>query len=320
MSKKLIPIYVLEILKEHSAKNRTLRQRDILYYLERDYNIRISRNTLSVLLEEMRQDGYITGSRGVSYVNQFSVQELRLLIDGVLYGRHIPESEAKQIIEKLKAISPLELRDKVKNVIYLEDMNHTPNDTLYEIMDQIDIAIEKNRAIEVERCNYDIDGRLHFIKKKIVHPYYLVADKSRYYLICYDEEWKCLVNLRLDRIRAVKISDMQRYRLEDVSGYAGSFDLAEYMKEHIYMFSGENEYIYLKIKKDNIGDFIDWFGKDYRVVETNGETIMLRFKANVNAVYYWALQYGAVAEVVKPEGLRKKLYEGVSEMKKKYEG
>lgn len=320
MSKKLIPIYVLEILREHSAKDKKIKQSEILYYLENDYNIRITRNTLSVILAELREDGYIAGQRGIYYVNPFSTQELRLLIDGVLYGSHIPETEAKKLIEKLKVISPLDLKDKVKNVIYLQDMNHTPNDALYQIMDQIDLAIEKNRKIEVDRCNYGVDGELHFVNQKVVHPYYLVTDKNRYYLICYDEERECMINLRLDRISNVNILDEPRMSIYEASGNKKSFNLASYMREHIYMFSGENEYIYLKIKKENIGDFIDWFGKEYRVLEQDDEYVSLRFKANINAVYYWSLQYGSIAEVMKPEGLRKRLYEGVSEMKKKYGG
>ena len=320
MGKKLIPIYVLEILKRYSTKQKTLTQAEILHYLDKDYNIEITRNTLSTLLDELRDDDYVRGRRGVYYENPFSVQELRLLIDGVLYGQHIPEEEAGIIIEKLKELSPVELKEKVKNVIYLQDMNHTSNTMLYGILDRIDEAIERNRNIEIGRCYYEADGKLHLTKTKVVSPYYLVTDKNRYYLICYDEERKELVNLRIDRIQSVSILEQSGKKIHTISKYKDGFNLAEYMIEHAYMFSGDCEYIYLKLKADNIGDFIDWFGTDYRILEKNEDRLVLRFKTNLNAMYYWALQYGSVAEVLKPEKLRARLQEGIEEMAKKYEG
>lgn len=36
-------------------------------------------------------------------------------------------------------------------------------------------------------------------------------------------------------------------------------------------------------------------------------------------MYYWALQYGEIVEVVAPESLRKRIFEGVKKMMEKYD-
>ncbi len=84
------------------------------------------------------------------------------------------------------------------------------------------------------------------------------------------------------------------------------------------MFSGDSLQVFIRIHKPNLGDFIDWFGMDFRVIEENAETITVRIKVNENAVYYWALQYGSVAEVIKPEILRARIKNGLAELLDKY--
>ena len=75
----------------------------------------------------------------------------------------------------------------------------------------------------------------------------------------------------------------------------------------------------MKIQKSNVGDFIDWFGKEFSVISETEDDVTLRFKVNLNAMYYWALQYGEIAEVIRPESLRTRLSEGIGAMEKKYE-
>ena len=41
-------------------------------------------------------------------------------------------------------------------------------------------------------------------------------------------------------------------------------------------------------------------------------------KCNYNAMFYWALQYGAYVEILAPEGLRQELVETIRGMDEKY--
>lgn len=42
--KSLIDIYILEILEKYSSSKNRLNQKDIICYLDKDYNIKVSRN------------------------------------------------------------------------------------------------------------------------------------------------------------------------------------------------------------------------------------------------------------------------------------
>ncbi len=315
----LISIYILEILEKHSSSKDKLTQTDILKYLDEDYNIVVTRKTLSTYLLELREDGYIKGKRGICKVNRLDDNELRLLIDGVLFGQHIPQKDAEQLISKLKQFSYKNLNNRVKHVCYLESMNHTQNNHLYKIIDTIDEAIEKNRKVDIVYCNYDIDGKLHSREAKTVTPYYMVTEKSRYYLICYAGRNNDVENRRLDRIASAKISKEPGFPITKLEKYANGFNLGKYMREHIYMFSGESVYAKLKIKNKYIGDFIDWFGRDYKVTDQSEDYIIVRIKVNENAMYYWALQYGDKVQILAPEALRQRIISGLKYILEWYE-
>lgn len=315
---EIIDIYILEILEKHASAERRLSQADIITYLDVDYNLTVSRKTLSAYLCMLREAGYIAGNRGVYGIQRFDDHELRLLIDGVLFGQHVPQEDAKVLIDKLKAFSHTSMKNRVKHVCYLEGITRTQNNHLYEIIDTIDEAIERNRKIEITQCAYDVNGRLYDKGTVVVDPYYMVTEKSRYYLICYAGRNDDLENRRIDRMSKVRMLDDSRIPINRFKKYKQGFDLAEYMREHIYMFSGDSSIVHIRIKKSRIGDFIDWFGNDYHIEQKRDDDITVRIRANENAVYYWALQYGATAEVVKPERLRERIKNGLEEMLERY--
>ena len=144
-------------------------------------------------------------------------------------------------------------------------------------------------------------------------------EKSRYYLICYSGR-DDIEPRRIDRISDVKVLNEKRLEINQIEKYkTNSFSIDKYIKESVYMYSGSNERVTLKIKKDNIGDFIDWYGKEYSIVNIEDENVTVAIRANVNAVYFWALQYGRIAEVIRPTALREMIRNGLQEMLLKYE-
>lgn len=316
--KALIDIYILEILKEHSSTENRLTQKQIAYYLDSEYNLNVARNTLAGYLNELREDGYIAGQRGVYIINEFRDNELRLLIDGVMFGKHIPKNDANALINKLKKQSAYSLRNRIKHICYLEDINRTDNERLYEIIDLVDEAIEQNCKIEITQCSYHSDGKLYDWGSTVVDPYYLVTEKCRYYLICNTGRSDDLDIRRIDRISKVRILKEKRTPINRIDRYSKGFDLGEFLKEHIYLTYGESLRIKIKIVKKRIGEFIDWFGTDYRTIDEDNEYVTISIKANENAVYYWALQYGEIVEVIAPERFRERIRCGLEKMLERY--
>lgn len=317
--KELLVIYILEILSEYANEEKKIYQQDVLSLLDRNYNIEIGRKSLGKYIACLRDAGFIEGERGIYKVNEFSDTELRVLIDSMLFAPNIPAQEAKDLISKLKSLSPIGLKNKIRHIHYVQDFSRTQNDSLYPILDSIDEAIEKNKQIRITVCRYNENALLEDVRTEVIHPYYIVNSNSRYYVICYAGRGERLESRRIDRISNVDILERSAWPLRDIIGKRQNFDLSQYMKEHIYMFSGKSVPIKIKLLKEHIGYFIDWYGTDYTIVEKDDPYITISVQANENATYYWALQYGHLVEIIEPNNLREKIREGLKDILKKYE-
>lgn len=316
--KGIVDIYILEILARCSSVEHKLKQNDIKRYLEQDYNLMIGRNTLSGYLRELRMENYIKGDRGVYYVRRFSNSEIRILINNIVYSKEIPQEDIQNIVKKLKEMAEPEYRRKLKNIYLSDCVNRTSNKNISSNIEMIEIAIDKCRKIEIEMCNYNLNGELVATGKRIVNPYYIVAEKSRYYLLCYTGR-QDIEPRRIDRISNVRILNEKRLEINQIEKYKdNTFQIGNYMRKRIYMYSGDNKRIIMKIKVKNIGDFIDWYGRDYRIIESNEEDAVISIDANINAVYFWALQYGEIVEILEPIELRNRLAVGLEHMLEKY--
>lgn len=61
------------------------------------------------------------------------------------------------------------------------------------------------------------------------------------------------------------------------------------------------------------------YGIDFQIKTQDEEYVTVRVHVIEDAMYYWALQYGEIVEVVAPESLRKRIFEGVKKMMEKYD-
>src|SRR5690606_17129535 len=151
------------------------------------------------------------------------------------------------IIEKLKSLSPISLKNKIRNVHYVQSLSRTRNDKLYPILDTIDEAIAKRKQIKITVCRFNEHAVLEDIRTELIHPYYIVNSNFRYYVICYADRGDQLESRRIDRISKVEILEEGIRPLKKIIGERQNFDLGQYMNEHIYMFSGESVPIKIKL-------------------------------------------------------------------------
>lgn len=345
--KKLICICILDILKKYTDMDHTLDQMDLVKKLKSDYDMDADRKTVKANLMSLLDYGMPLeytetvrtkkdGSEEILmsdwyYNHDFDDAELRMLIDSVLFSKTIPAGQAKSLIEKITKLSNVYFTGKVKHVSSLPELSHTDNkQTLYNV-EIIDDAITKGKKIAFVYNTYGTDKQLHprRAEKYIVNPYQMVASNGRYYLVCNYDKYDDLSNYRIDRMTDVEILDDKVKDRNEIKALEKGFNLPKHMAEHIYMFSDEPETIVLRIKKEAIGEVVDWFGKSFEVLtdsmvkknycsKTDDGYIFIRLSCSHRAMFHWAMQYGTSVEVISPKSLRDELKEAVSNMLKAY--
>ena len=324
--KKCLNILILEILKEYTDEEHCLTQQAILGILNSKYAMEYDRRTVKANIESLKDLGYAIQHTSSGYYlsdREFDDAELRMLIDSVLFNKSISHAQADRLIKKLKKLGNAYFQSKVKHVCHLQYLQHSNNPQTMLNIDRISEAIAKNRQISFVYRTYGRDMKLHPRKEAgyryFVSPYYLVANNGRYYLIANHSRHDDISHYRVDKITNVYILDDTPARpLRTLPEYANGYDLPRHMAEHIYMFSGKGTYITMRIEPFMMDDVIDWFGKDFSILEDNENTLTIALHCNEEAMLYWALQYGQYVEILQPDSLREKLRCAAKNIYKKY--
>jgi len=330
-NKKKIIINILDILQRYTDENHRLSQKEIAEILKNEYNMTIDRksvkrnlsNLLEIYEDKIAYSESIrmvtnkkTGEIEESYIlsdfylkRDFSDAELRLLIDSLLFSKHIPYSDCKALIEKLEGLSNKYFESKIKHICTLPH-NRSENKQLFYTIGILDEAISKEKQVRFKYCLYSSDKKLHprldssgKPKEYIINPYQIVATNGRYYLICNNDKYDDLSNYRVDRIMDIELLDTFSKPKRDVKGAENGFDLSKHMSEHIYMFAGKSVTVRFIAEKFIISDILDFFGDDVKFSNETEDKIMVTVTVNEQDMRLWALQYALQVKVISPQSL-----------------
>ncbi len=328
-AKKMLMMNILDILKRYTDEEHTLSQKQIVDYLWSDYNMATYRKTVARNLTNLMEAGYPIecrddiartyinkkGEKETSYIlsdfyleRDFTDAELRLLIDSLLFSKHIPYKQCQELVKKLEGLSNKYFSAHVKHVHALPE-TESPNKQLFWTIEVLDEAIEKGLQVAFHYNTYLTDKKMHpkenpdgTARAFVVNPYQMAATNGRYYLVCNYDEKPNLANCRLDRITDIRLLDTPAKPKEQVQG-GKQFSLPQHMAEHLYMFSGESVPVTFRMKKDIVKDVIDWFGMDVAFSDETEDEVTARVTVNWHAMRHWALQYCRHMKILSPNDL-----------------
>lgn len=321
-SKKLLPMLILEILKEHTDEQHRLTQQEIIDKLWTQYGVKCDRRSVHNNLESLKDMGYDIFTSRKCYLAErdFDDAELRMLIDSVLFSKNLSKAQSKRLIEKLTGLGNKYFKDNIPHVSNLPALFHSDNKQVMITLNTLNYAIKSEKKVSFIYNTYGTDFELHPKREEpyIVNPYQMVENNGRYYLIGNYDKYDNLSHYRIDRITSVKILRDTIKPKSEVKDFTTDWTLPKHMAEHIYMFGGESVIVKLRAETNLMDELIDWFGKDFRITEETDNQMTVILKCNEQAMKYWALQYGNSVEILEPISLRKSVANIVSGMYKKY--
>ena len=346
-SKKLSLFNTLEILKTYSDEDHRLTQTEILELLKRDYEMEVDRRTIKSNLMDLIELGYEIESQETNrmirneksgvveeskimssfyLVREFSKPELRLLIDSLLFSKHLPYSQCKELVEKIEKLSNKYFKS---NMSYIRTMpeDKTNNKQVFYNIEVLDEAISKGKKVSFKYLEYGTDKKQHIKCREngeervyVVSPYQMAAKEGKYYLICNYDKYDDVSNYRVDRITAIEILDEKVKPFEKLQWSNGQrLDLSEYMKKHVYMYSSSDSRVKFRIVKAMISDVIDMFGKDVSFYNETADNVCVMANVNESAMIQFAKSYAPDVEVLEPLTLREQVKDELRKGLKAYE-
>ena len=179
-AKKLIILYILEILYKFSDESNRLSLTDIGKLLESEYDMKVDRKAIKRNIDNLIDAGYMieysikprparmadgtyqeTLIMSDYYISRdFTDGELRLLIDSILFSKHIANNQKKDLINKLERLSSKHFDSRVNYISSLPELG-TENQELFLTIETIDEAITSGKQISFNYGQYRTDKKLY---------------------------------------------------------------------------------------------------------------------------------------------------------------
>ena len=317
--KKLALLRILQILKKYSDEKHPLTQAEIIEKL-RDYEIELERKSVGknidllikagIDIQEVPNKGVYLASR------KFSDEDLRILIDSVMFSRNIDDERAGKLIEKLE--SGIGHGKKFYSTIHKVGGFYHADIDVFAVMDKLNDAIANGVQVSFMYNDYGNNKQLHHAWQEaaVVNPYYVIAFNNSYYLIGNVDKFDNLGNFRLDKMTDVAVLESPRKNIRYTSEQ--SLDLGKYMSAHPFMEAGKADRVYAYVKNGYMSRVIDAFGKKFDVLSEDSEGVKVAIFTGEEDAYLWALQNADCVEIVSPQPLRNRLRQTVSALQSTY--
>ncbi len=313
-NKKLIILYLIDVLKEYSDENHPLSQMEILKKFESNYGLYLDRKTIGANIDALEIFGYdivrVSGKGVYLGSRDYEKSEVQFLIDAVFSSKSIPSKHSKELAEKIyKNLSKHE-RGKFKYIFKSDEVSRTNNKQLFFNIEVIEQAIEENKKISFTYNRYDENGE--FVARKngktfIASPYFMVNSRGRYYLVCNVEPFEDIANYKLEMITNIKVLNEPVVDATRFETFKKGLNISKYVNENVYMFGGKVVDAVVKLEDVYaINNVVDWFGACASISKKDNE-ILAYIKTDEIALTYWCLQYTEYVELLQPLSTRNKI-------------
>ena len=328
--KKIVILYILQILQKYTDSGHTMTQQQIAEKLRSDYGLSVNRATIKRNLFDLIEAGYeiqyteVTRSQVNSrtgekeentiytdlyYEHDFTEAELHMIIDGLLFSRSVPYKQRKTLIGKLGRLSSSYFSQRMNHVRCMSS-DSPQNPELFYTIDILDEAITQGKQVRITYNHYGTDMKLHpglnqdgTVKRQTLNPYQMVATEGRYYLICNNDHYSTVSNYRIDRITDIELLETSVRPKSQVEGLEDGLNLQDYVYQNLNMFSGKAEKVEFIIPKGTVSLMIDFFGKHVSFHEQEDGKVSCRLLVSTEAMKHWAVEHANIVRVVSPESL-----------------
>ncbi len=332
LPKKMAPLMILEILRTETDGDHHLTQKEIRDRVNERYEMLLERKALKRNIDNLIDMGFpiehststrmtpnqktgeleeSTTTSDYWYMHDFTEAELRLLIDGLLFSKHLPYSQCRELVDKLAAQSSRYFKPHVRHVHTMPD-TLPQNPELFLTIETLDEAIEAKRKIAFYYLEYGTDGKQHTkcredgrAREYVASPYQMAAKEGKYYLICNYDKYDDISNYRIDRMAGVRILEdepAKPFESLEGAGRAG-LDLAKYMAEHVYMYSSPNSRCKFRVTREMISDVIDMFGRDVTFSDKTDDHVTVSARVNERAMWQFAKNFAPDVLILEPKRL-----------------
>ena len=306
---KMKMLALWEILRQDSDAEHPLSTNELCRKLNAK-GIPCERKSIPTDMAQFKNYGFEVETRKVGrervyYIEdrQFSVPELKILIDAVQAATFITEKKSAELVEKIAALGGSHRSDILRsNIVHFNTRKHT-NESIYYSVNELEQAlIEKRQA---SFFYFDLNENHQRVYRKdqqlyVVDPIALVFLNDNYYLMCYSTKYERIVSYRVDRMENVTMLDTPACPQAQLP----EEQIAAFTEQTFKMFGGEVEAVTLRFSNELIGVIYDKFGEDTQMSRVDENSCCAKVTVQVSPTFWgWVFQFRGELEIVEPQEL-----------------
>lgn len=305
-------LYVYQFLFAQSDEKHPLSTTDLIRLLD-EVHLRCDKKSIYSDIETLKTFGYdilVTDSPKRGYFlgsRTFELPEVRLLIDAVQSASFITPKKTQQLLSKLETLTSAYDAKELVNQIYIDSRIKCKNELIYYSIDRLHTAIMEKKKVTFTYIHKAIDLKTNSTVSErvfLVSPYALLWNKDHYYLVCNYEKYNNTMNLRIDKIKNVKIMETPSRSFSEVTAYQEKFNTADYVKKQFNMFTGTTETVELICELSLLDTITDQFGEDAAIRIYDQNNLLVKIQADVSdGLVSWIMQYGEKIKIAAPDSL-----------------
>ncbi|MEQ2371066.1 WYL domain-containing protein [Blautia sp. CLA-JM-H16] len=313
-NQKIKILYLMRVFLEQTDEEHPMSVKELITYLN-NLGISAERKTVYDDIETLRNFGMDILNRREKPAGfylasrEFELPELKLLVDAVQSSRFITSRKSRQLIGKLESLASVYEARQLRRQVFVENRIRTMNESVYYSIDEIQRALNEDRQISFQYCEWTVEKELRLKKngeRYLVSPWGLVWQNENYYLVAYDEKCEKVKHYRVDKILQIQIENQPRDGKEIFKNY----DTGELTSRTFGMFGGREETICLEAHNRLVGVVLDRFGRDIMIHRKDSEHFKTLIRVNVSGQFFgWIASLGPDAVIASPEEVREEYRE-----------
>ena len=307
--RKVKLIKLLELLRQQTDEQHPMTTNQICAAMDQ-MGIPCDRRIVTQDVIALNELGYeimatMIGHEKAYYVEDrnFSVPELKILIDAVHASSFITEKKSRELIEKIAALAGSHRAEVLKrNMVCFNNRKHSNEKILYAV-DTVEEAILTQKKVIFLYFDLDENGERVYRRgghHYVVEPIALVFNEDNYYMMCYSSRHDSTSNYRVDRMDGVKIIEEpcceKAVALRD--------EVASYTEQAFKMFGGQLEDVVLEFDRKLIGVVYDKFGEGVKMIPSGEDKCIATLKVRISPTFWgWLFQFAGEMKMLSPPGL-----------------
>lgn len=295
--KKLIPLYILNILRKYTDQDNRIRQKDIVKLLKDSFNINCERKSIARNINYLIDAGFdIRNEKGYYIVDQqFNDCEISLIINNILYAKYIPKIHRNSLIDKLLSLASKSFQSYLSHIPPIKNF-YCPNKQIFYTIEILNQAIMEKKKVKFHYNSYKCDKKLHPLTKEkyTIMPYQIIMSNGWPYIISSNN-----LSFRIDYITNIELLEQKNKE----NTYSSSIS---YSHENLNTNSKNNKIVKFRAKKSVINDIIDQFD-NFEFTSEYNDYCYVKANIDINTMFYWSLQHGTDIKIISPSILKYKI-------------